>query len=154
MATWKLIKDYPKYMISDTGKIWSFYYSKEKIPRLRKDGYYDICLINENGKKWFYIHRLVLENFDKKCPENMECDHKDRDKSNNKISNLHWVNKKQNIKNRKFKNKKGSIQMRKNGRFRFIYYIKGVKKSKDFEYFYQAKICQKVYQGLAKHRDW
>lgn len=48
-----------------------------------------------------FAHRLVLEAFKGNAPVGMECDHIDRDRSNNSITNLRWVTKKENQNNRK-----------------------------------------------------
>lgn len=41
--------------------------------------------------KHHYVHRLVLETFVGPCPEGMECDHVNRDRSDNRLQNLRWV---------------------------------------------------------------
>lgn len=43
-----------------------------------------------NGKR-YRVHRLVLETFIGECPKGFECDHKDRNRSNNRVENLRWV---------------------------------------------------------------
>lgn len=44
----------------------------------------------------YKVHRIVLETFVGPCPDGMECDHKDRNRSNNHIENLRWVTKAEN----------------------------------------------------------
>lgn len=43
------------------------------------------------GNQKHFVHRLVLEAFVGECPEGMECDHIDRNRSNNRLENLHWT---------------------------------------------------------------
>ena len=43
------------------------------------------------GNQKYFVHRLVLEAFVGNCPEGMECDHIDRNRSNNRIENLRWI---------------------------------------------------------------
>lgn len=51
-------------------------------------------------RKKYYAHRLILETFVGPNPPGKECDHIDRDRSNNMISNLRWVTKTENQANR------------------------------------------------------
>lgn len=52
------------------------------------------------NQKNHYIHRLVLETFVGPPPDGCECDHIDRDPSNNKLENLRWVTHYENMKNK------------------------------------------------------
>jgi hypothetical protein len=47
----------------------------------------------------YLVHRLVLETFVGPCPEGYECDHWNRDRSDNRLVNLHWVSKSENQRN-------------------------------------------------------
>lgn len=62
-----------------------------------KSGYYYICL-RKNGKtKSMSVHRLVAKAFHK-CPnKNLQVNHKDGNKINNRMENLEWVTKAKNI---------------------------------------------------------
>ena len=51
--------------------------------------------------KNYRLHRLILEAFVGPCPIGLECDHIDRNRSNNHINNLRWVTKVVNQSNRK-----------------------------------------------------
>lgn len=63
-------------------------------------GYYCVCL-SKNGKaKTFYVHQLLANAFIPKIKGKKIIDHKDRDKLNNNIENLHWVNHSQNSQNK------------------------------------------------------
>jgi hypothetical protein len=84
--------DFPKVLTSNLGRVKI----KDNNPRygtLRKNGYYDIKI----NKKTFRVHRLVcltfLENPDSKPFVN----HKDENRSNNKIDNLEWITAKDNV---------------------------------------------------------
>lgn len=80
-----------KYLIDEEGKIWSPYKKDYLSPCPTSKGYYRIVLQTSKGRKTFQLHRLVLETF---CPndnsENLEVNHIDGDKSNNKLQNLEW----------------------------------------------------------------
>ena len=113
MEQWKVIKDFPKYAISNYGNIKSLYwqnningklYPREKllIPIKRKDGYMKVNLHNDEykgrGKGYkCLIHRLVAEAF-LENPKNLsEVNHKDGNKENNKVGNLEWCTRRENV---------------------------------------------------------
>jgi hypothetical protein len=49
----------------------------------------------------FYVHQLVLQAFDGKCPPGMECRHLDGDPLNNNLENLAWGTHKANMADKK-----------------------------------------------------
>jgi len=101
MEVWKVIEEFPDYMISDQGRIKSLKFGKEKILELQKNGsgYLQVDLW-KNEKYTKTVHRLVLENFDP--IENMnkfECNHINGNKENNKFpENIEWCTPSENIK--------------------------------------------------------
>ena len=100
---WKTIEDYPNYMVSNMGRIkrlsTGYYRRTEKIliPQLQNNGYLHIKL-SQNGKpKCFLLHRLVAQTF-LPNPDNLpQVNHKDEDKTNNRVDNLEWCDRKYNI---------------------------------------------------------
>jgi len=104
---WKDIRGYKGlYQISNMGRIKNLNYQrsgKEQLMKLRMDkkNYLYINLYRENNDivRSFQVHRLVLITFVGNCPENFECDHLDRNPSNNKLENLKWKTKIDNLKN-------------------------------------------------------
>ena len=71
--------------------------------RLNKRGYY-LTEIQINKKSTtFEVHRLIAKAFFNGIPKDMEIDHIDRVRSNNKITNLRVVTKSENLKNRDFR---------------------------------------------------
>lgn len=97
---WKEIKEAPKYMISNYGRVKSNQYKQEKYMKLnkKKNGYFNVGLmVKPNVRKWFLIHRLVMETFEPIRNSNeFEVNHKDENKGNNRIDNLEWMTSKQN----------------------------------------------------------
>lgn len=98
---WKdcpLGNDYDKVTTSNLGRIKV----KDNNPTygtLRKNGYCDIKIFNNKEKKYksFRVHRLVCLTF-LENPENKPfVNHKDENRSNNKIENLEWMTNKENI---------------------------------------------------------
>lgn len=67
-------------------------------PGEKGNGYLQVSLVNAEGvRKNHYVHRLVMETFIGKCPDNCEVNHIDEDKKNNNLSNLEYVTHKTNI---------------------------------------------------------
>lgn len=87
---WRVIKDYPKYEVSNYGNVRNRKNGKLKTPRRgRNKNYLSVYLRNENGDNTRPIHRLVAENFVE--GENKICvNHKDGNKLNNYYKNLEW----------------------------------------------------------------
>jgi len=90
---WKIIKDFPDYMISNIGRIKSLKFGKEKILKLKKHnnkGYLGIRLFKNGYKSNKYIHVLVLENFIGK-KDGFQVNHINGIKTDNRLENLEWV---------------------------------------------------------------
>lgn len=99
MEQWKDIKGYEGlYQISDEGRVKSLYFKKEKIlkPHVTK-GYLTVRLYKNKIGKDYYIHCLVMDTFNPTDDNNLERNHIDENKFNNKLNNLEWVAHKENI---------------------------------------------------------
>lgn len=99
---WKTIGEYPNYQVSNMGRVKSMNYKqtgKEKILNncKTKNGYLYVHL-SKNGKvKKYYIHHLVASAF-LDNPNNLhEVNHKDEDKTNNKVENLEYCDRSYNL---------------------------------------------------------
>jgi hypothetical protein len=94
---YRLCPGHPGYAISDNGIVISCrqsgYWKKRKLIKTRL-GYYDVCL---EDRKQYRVHRLVLEAFIGPCPKGMECRHIDGKPTNNRLENLAWGTRKENI---------------------------------------------------------
>ena len=94
---WKEIKDTNKlYFVSNLGNVKSFKNGKEKIlsKNINNSGYALVHIIVNGVHKNCTIHRLSALSFLLNPNNHPEVDHKDEDKSNNKLSNLQWISKK------------------------------------------------------------
>lgn len=86
------IQGFPKYRISNLGRIISTVRGKDKIMKLgmRTTGYHKIELVGNSGRKTLSVHRLVAVAFIPN-PKNHPCiNHKDGTKTNNQVDNLEW----------------------------------------------------------------
>ena len=98
---WTPIKDFEGlYEISSSGKIKSTYREGTKggILKTFSDGRYLKVHLYKNGKQYqFYLHRLVAEHFLEKVEGKSEINHKNGDKLDNRLLNLEWCNRSENI---------------------------------------------------------
>lgn len=102
---WKNIKDFPSYQISNMGNVKRIVSGQGAVagrilkPEILHDGYHRITL-SDNGKKdRKRINRLVLEIFNPvNDMDNLESNHKDGNKNNNKLDNLEWMTNSENRK--------------------------------------------------------
>jgi hypothetical protein len=98
---WKdcpLGNDYDEVSTSNLGRI-KVKDNTQTYGTLRKNGYCDIKVFNNKEKKYktFRVHRLVCLTF-LENPENKPfVNHKDENRSNNKIENLEWMTNKENV---------------------------------------------------------
>ena len=97
---WRDIEGYEGlYLVSSLGRVKSFCFGKERIlkPLKHNCGYLQVRLYNDGKGKIHTVHRLVANAFIPN-PENLpEVNHIDEDKTNNRVSNLEWMDSKDNI---------------------------------------------------------
>ena len=103
MAEWRDVVGFEgEYIVSSIGEVVSLNYNNTKEPRsLRlflnnKTGYVYVFLY-KNGRKYSKrVHRLVAESFIENPNEYDIVNHKDENKSNNRVRNLEWCTSKYN----------------------------------------------------------
>lgn len=90
---WKDVKGYEgKYQVSNMGRVKSFLGDKPSIliPQKQNAGYLYVLLYNNGFPECKLVHRLVCEAF-LPNPDNLpQVNHKDENKLNNVLSNLHY----------------------------------------------------------------
>ena len=57
-----------------------------------------VVFANNKRRKKFLVHRLIYEAFNGKIPEGYTIDHIDLDKTNNRVDNLRWLSRADNVK--------------------------------------------------------
>jgi len=91
----KPVINYPKYLISNDGCVFSLDYNHTKKTKALKPqnshGYKRVALCKNGTSKLTLIHRLVLIHFLRQPALNEVANHKDGNKENNCIENLEWV---------------------------------------------------------------
>ena len=93
-----MFRDYTNYEIYSDGRIYSYWTNKFLKPRTNKNGYQQVFMYDNEGKrKLYYIHRVVWEAVTgSPIPSNMQINHIDERKDNNARSNLELVSPKEN----------------------------------------------------------
>lgn len=110
MEIWKDIKGYEGlYQVSNLGRVkacekrWvshhnSILYHTERILKpLDNHGYLRVSLCKNNHYKKYPIHRLVADAFIPNPLNKPFINHKNFDRTNNRVENLEWVNHKENM---------------------------------------------------------
>ena len=99
----KTIPGFPNYAITKDGRVWSKprqRSSKRGIwikSRQTKCGYSHCGLYQDGQISWVLIHRLVLETYIGPCPSGMQTRHLNGNKQDNRLENLCWGTKRENM---------------------------------------------------------
>lgn len=105
---WKIVYNHPDYMVSEDGE---FVKIKNNLYLLQQErhGYLRVLL---NGT-YYSAHRIIWETFyNQELSKNMEIDHIDGNKANNKISNLRLVDRINNMKSAYANGHKGQVAVK------------------------------------------
>ena len=96
---WKDKKDYEgHYQVSNWGRVKSIKFGKERIlkPQKNTSGYLCVTLCKNNNQCQFEVHRLVAEVFLPNPNNYKEVNHKNEIKTDNRVENLEWCDRKYN----------------------------------------------------------
>ena len=100
----KPIPNFPDYLISDTGIVYSnaerANRGRPKKPVLKSQwlcrGYWAVDIQNKSIRRKAFVHHLVLETFVGHRPKGSQCRHLDGNPLNPVLSNLKWGTRKEN----------------------------------------------------------
>jgi hypothetical protein len=97
-TNWKILEEFPNYIITEDGRIWSLARGRFMQPYTDpKTGYRGTHVLNATGKSLpRRIHTLVATAFLGPRPKDKNVNHIDGIKTNNNISNLEYVTQKEN----------------------------------------------------------
>lgn len=98
MELWETISEKQSYEVSNYGKIRRKLLNGYKYLKLftDKDGYYRVCLCENEKRIYRSVHRLVAQAFIPNPENKPTVNHKDGNKQNNCVDNLEWATIKEN----------------------------------------------------------
>jgi hypothetical protein len=120
---WKDVVGYEGlYQVSSLGKVRTI--EGVILKQWIKDGYHVVSL-KTTTRKCLFVHRLMALAFLSKKEKDREVDHINRDRSDNRLNNLRWVSRAENIVNQN----KFAVYKRESGRFQSRISVNGKKKT-------------------------
>lgn len=96
---WKYVDGYTEYQVSNTGKVKSLKFGKERILKVRNssNGYLYVSLCGNGVVSQQQVHRLVANAFLPNPLNLPQVNHKDENTKNNCVFNLEWCTSEYNI---------------------------------------------------------
>ncbi|CAL6102621.1 Conserved_hypothetical protein [Hexamita inflata] len=95
----KQITGYENYIVYENGQVMNINNGKVLKQNLVKD-YLQITLYKNKNRKNYFIHSLVAQEFIGQKPEEFDTDHCDRNSLNNHYTNLRYISRSNNHKNK------------------------------------------------------
>ena len=93
---WRNVPGYDLYVCSTQGDIKNRRTNRLLKPAEDKDGYLKVVLVNESGKHYIAVHRVVGFTYIPNPENKPQINHIDGNKKNNSVNNLEWVTNKEN----------------------------------------------------------
>jgi len=100
---WKTIPGFSRYKASSNGEIYTPNWKGGKTGKIMKPapdpfGYLRTVLVDDNGKNTTVkVHRIIAQTFIPNENDLKEVNHLNGNKSDNRVENLEWVSRKQNM---------------------------------------------------------
>lgn len=119
MERWRIVKDYPNYMVSDLGNVKNIITGRILKPGL-SGAYLSIKLFNSKRQKRIRIHQLVAIVFLNHVPNGHDIvvDHINNDRLDNRLVNLQLITSRENSSKDKNTSLPTGVQRRSNGKYR------------------------------------
>lgn len=92
------IDDFPCYLFSDCGKVYSIRYSRFLADLVVPNGYRHVVLVEDKKKHRVAVHRIIAEAFHGVPAAGQVTNHKNGAKHDNRAENLEWVSPSENSK--------------------------------------------------------
>jgi hypothetical protein len=109
---WKVVQGFPNYRISSLGKVKNTTTGRVLRPARDTQGYVMICLSRDGVAKRYLVHRLLALYFIPNVNNLPFVDHANQQKADNRLSNLRWCTRGENVRNGKQrKRKRGEDEM-------------------------------------------
>lgn len=86
-----------KYLVSKNGDVYSIRRRRLLKPQITDKGYLTVELWDSYSRRSVKIHRLVAETFIENPSGLKEINHKNGDKADNRVENLEWCSRSENI---------------------------------------------------------
>ena len=97
MEEWRIISGFPKYEVSNKGRIRNTKTGRIMKASIDNRGYESVCLRKDGTSHTRRIHKLVAESFVGDVDNNLDVIHIDHDRSNNDLDNLQINTRSQNM---------------------------------------------------------
>lgn len=94
-----VFRDYKNYLIGDKGTVLNikFGYARKMKVSTAANGYGQVCLSKDGKQHTYKVHRLVWETHNGPIPDNLQINHINEDKLDNRLSNLNLMTPAENV---------------------------------------------------------
>lgn len=93
----KLVLSYPDYSVERNGEVYSHRRKRYLKSRVHPRGYRHVSLWRDGKEFNCLVHRLVAEAYLASDPTRTVVNHKNFDKTDNRVENLEWCTQKENV---------------------------------------------------------
>lgn len=90
MEIWKEIAGFENYMVSNLGRVYSKKSGLILKPGMDKKGYLRVSFYEHGKSSTYKLHRLVAKAFIENPDDLPQVNHKNEDKTDNRVENLEW----------------------------------------------------------------